>query len=353
MNSNIREFLAQSDGNRRAAFLAAMEKYGALAFFAEKDFWVCLVLDGLFNHNPGRNKELIFKGGTSLSKLYSLIQRFSEDIDLTMMPSQLGFLGPDDPTSAEFVGSGEARKRKFEEVQLTCKQHVENFIVPDLRNLFDAYGQRVAIEFEGNNEHETTLRLRYPSITEADPNGYFTSTVKLEIGVRGGLRPKSISEVSPYISEVVPGKINIGNVLAIEPQRTFWEKLIILHGQACRYTGNVEIPADRNRISRHYYDVAKIFQNPRGEEFLADADLGSEVCEHCKRTYWKHWQRLDQFIPGSFNLVPEGRLLAALEADYALMSQMIFGDVIPFKEIVETISTIQVRLNVAGPTAAI
>lgn len=355
MNRGIREFLEQSDADKRGAFAAAMEEYGALPFFAEKDFWVCLVLDGLFNHNPSRNNELIFKGGTSLSKLHSLIKRFSEDIDLTMLPSQLGYEGALDPTSPDFIGSETQRKQKFDEVQNACRAYIERAIIPDLKAIFQQYGQGVSIEFEDGTEHETVLKIVYQSITEPPPGDYFTPTVRLEIGVRGGPKPKSIKLISPYISSIIqteqkPG-ITIENILAIEPQRTFWEKLIIVHGQACREADGGESPAERNRLSRHYYDVAKIFQSRMGGEYLADLDLAEDVRGHCDRTYRKLWQRLDLFKPGNFNLVPKGKLIAALKSDYTNMSSMIFGDVPKFEEIIETVSEIEKRVNAFSPVA--
>ena len=116
-------FLALSVRDRRDAFAAAANRLDTVPGYVEKDFWVCLVLDALFNRLPAGHPKLLFKGGTSLSKAFGLIRRFSEDIDLVVHRDALGFAGDRDPTTA----AGLSKKRRsalFEELAGTCGAYV-------------------------------------------------------------------------------------------------------------------------------------------------------------------------------------------------------------------------------------
>ncbi len=347
MNPRIRDFLALAESDRIAAFQAAAAdgSLSTLPFFVEKDFWVCTVLDALFNPGDGPSSGFIFKGGTSLSKCSGLIKRFSEDIDLILPPRQLGFEGANDPTSAEFQGSESQRRDRFRYIQQACDAHLREHIEPALRRVLESYGQVVQIAFEGEAQNESILRVKYQSIVQPVPGDYFTPTVKLEIGVRGGPRPNAARILQPYTNLVDRNRIEVRNIVAIEPERTFWEKMLILHGYASYKQDGAARANDQNRLSRHYYDVAKIAQSEQGTSYLNLRDLGIEVRDHCDRTYRRATQPLDDFDFGRIKLIPEGDALKRLEADYADMQSMIFGEIPKFEVIMATVRDIETRCN--------
>lgn len=351
MNPAIGRFLALGERNRIATFQAAAAdgSLNTLPFFIEKDFWVCTVLDALFNPGDGRNSGFIFKGGTSLSKCGGLIKRFSEDIDLILPPGQLGFEDANDPTRADFQGSTNQRRERFREVQQACDAYLREHIEPALRRVLESYGQGVRISFEGQAQNESILRVRYRSIVEPVPGDYFTPTVKLEIGVRGGPRPNAARVLQPYTNLFDRNRIEIPNIVAIEPERTFWEKMLILHGYASRQPDGAARTNDLNRLSRHYYDVAKIAQSAQGMAYLDLRDLGIEVRDHCNRTYPRATQPLDDFDFGRIKLTPEGDALKGLEDDYTAMQSMIFGEIPRFDAIMATVREIEARCNTDPP----
>ena len=119
MNAAFREIIAASDDDRRALFLGTARRLGTAAQYVEKDFWVCWTLDALFNALPAGGPRLLFKGGTSLSKAFGLIDRFSEDIDVTVFRDDLG-----EPASVEELAalSGKKRQARLDAIKASCRR---------------------------------------------------------------------------------------------------------------------------------------------------------------------------------------------------------------------------------------
>lgn len=141
MNGAFKSFLSTPEQDRAALFVDTAQRLGTLPEYAEKDFWVCLVLDALYNGLPEEHPKLLFKGGTSLSKTFGLVQRFSEDVDIVVYRKDLGFEGERDPTVAE----NKKRKKLFEELRSVCSAYILEDMKKDLTILVDevARGCRV------------------------------------------------------------------------------------------------------------------------------------------------------------------------------------------------------------------
>ncbi|MHB8495113.1 MAG: nucleotidyl transferase AbiEii/AbiGii toxin family protein [Casimicrobiaceae bacterium] len=134
-------------------------------------------------------------------------------------------------------------------------------------------------------------------------------------------------------------------------ERTFWEKAFILHGHHCRYRDEEVIPVERNRLSRHYYDVAMLYNSPIGNGALADQDLMAHVREHNQLAFPRAWRKYDEGKPGSFLIVPQPQVKKAIEADYDQMQSMVFGDVPSFAWVHDQLEKLHARLNTGAHSA--
>jgi len=328
MSESYARFLALSDQDRKDVFEAAAERLDALPSYVEKDFWVCFVLDALYNRLPDGHPQLLFKGGTALSKAYGLIRRFSEDIDLVVYREDLGFGADRDPTTPEGI-SGKKRKVLFDELKEACGTYIRGDLAAALGPLLD---ERCRIVPDDEDGDQQTLLIEYPTRYPSADLPYVLPRVKLEAGARSALDPNAMASVTPYIAEdLAEGwSFKVRNIHVISPGRTYLEKLLILHGAFCGHRDEGRVPADKDRISRHYYDVAMITGTDIGEAALADEALLTAVREHNLIAFKQAWKRFDEAVPGSPCVVPPDELRAAIETDYKAMQGMTLGDAPPF-----------------------
>ena len=131
----------------------------------------------------------------------------------------------------------------------------------------------------------------------------------------------------------------------IAPERTYWEKLLILHGVHCGYRDAQRLPADRDRISRHYYDVAMITATKTGRSALSNINLLDSVRNHNLIAFRQSWKRFEEAIPGSVRLVPQAALRTMIERDYGAMQGMILGDAPAFGWVMEQLQRAEATIN--------
>ena len=241
----MNDFARRPVKEQRDYFQETASKMGLPAWTVEKDFWVCWLLGVLFNRS-GVGPHLVFKGGTSLSKVYGIINRFSEDIDLSVSPEWLGFT-ESPPTS----GSG--REKWFDKLQGTCSEKVI-LIQPQLEEISrENLGVREAEEsyfaFESDpSTHSPVLLFSYPAPVEGGPRER-RQKVKLEFGSLTDQKPTASHTVIPWVAEQFPSEFAHPGcrVTALEAERTFWEKATLLHAYF-HYPIDKPIPP---RLARH------------------------------------------------------------------------------------------------------
>lgn len=343
MHESYARFLDLAERERMDVFEAGAERLDTLASYVEKDFWVCLVLDTLYNRLPAGHPQLLFKGGTSLSKAFGLIKRFSEDIDLVVYPDGLGF-GPDrDPASAKGL-SNTARKARYDELRQACSKYICTRLAGALER---ELGARCEISVDEQDSDKQTLLIEYPTLYGADDLDYVLPRVKLEGGARSGLTPNTVKSLTPFVADELDDawSFQIDGIHVLEPARTYLEKILILHGAFCGHRDEGRSPTDKDRISRHYYDVAMITDTKVGRAALADTALLETVRTHNLLAFNQAWKRFDQAVPGSVRIVPEGGLRKAIENDYQAMQGMMLGDAPGFDWVLYQLKIAEDALN--------
>ncbi len=346
MNGDYKSFLSLPEQqNRQDVFEAAAGRLDTLPSYVEKDFWVCLVLDTLYNNLPDGHPNLLFKGGTSLSKAFGLINRFSEDIDLVVYRDDLGFEGERDPTVASKL-SGKKRDGLFKELRAACSSYICGDLQTTLTRLIDEVVPGCHIGPDEDDVDSQTLFVKYPTLYPSGNIAYVAPRVKIEAGARSALTPSMSCTITPYVTDELPNcSFAVGNIRVIAPERTYWEKLLILHGVQCGYRDTHRLPADGNRISRHYYDVAMITASEIGRSALSNIDLLDAVRNHNLIAFRQVWKRFEEAVPGSVRLVPQAELRTVIERDYRAMQGMILGDVPNFRWVMEQLQIAEAVIN--------
>lgn len=333
-------FANDTPENRDEAFRQAAAELGFAKAIVEKDFWVCWSLQHLFAL-PSFGDHLIFKGGTSLSKAYDVIHRFSEDVDLSLDRAQLGFEGDSDPESPNF--SGGRRKALLQDLQDAAEATVAGPLLEEISSAFSGkLEQPYSLQLDEGNPQ--TILFAYPSLGGED-QGYMKPVVRFEFGARGALLPAEQRTLSPYVQQAFPDLPGLSQVdvrtLGIE--RTFWEKATILHMLFHQDAGKPLA----DRMSRHYYDMAQLTLHDAKARALANIDLLSEVSHHKSVFFKAAWARYEDAKPGSLRLTPGEHLEAALRRDYVGMREMIMGDAPSFGDVMSAIAKLEEEINAA------
>lgn len=311
-----------------------MRKAGAIKRMppevVEKDFWVCWTLGRLFE-SPTVGRKILFKGGTSLSKVFGFIERFSEDIDLILDWREVT---QEDPRVARSVSRQDAFNK-----ELLQRAHVylrETFL-PEVRRLV---GGVCLAEIEDNPE---IVKIKYPA---AFPSEYLRPEIQLEVGPLAAWVPNAEYEIRTYAAEALPAVFRrpTCRVRAIKAERTFWEKITILHHEAHRPESSPQ-PVG---YSRHYYDVCRMAQTRVKADAFADLELLHAVAAFKDKFYHRGWARYDLAKPGTMRLVPPKHVLKAVTKDYEGMRLMIFGERPEFRDIIEQLQLLEVEINKLG-----
>lgn len=309
---------------------------GVAAWVVEKDLWVCWTLARLLEI-PGL-PEMTFKGGTSLSKVHRLVDRFSEDIDLTFSREGWGFEGDRDPLNDSL--SGKKRQALVDEIAARSEEVVRDLVVPGLRDACAPLQPGDwTVEISSADPQAVLFRFPQPSSTFS----YGLPVVKVEFGARGEPWPTSRHIVRPFVEEEHPtlAASAVALVSTLEAERTFWEKATLLHAL---HHGSLARPDKKlERLSRHLYDLHRMWQ--RGElrtRILADKSLLDAVVRN-KRTFFREakarYELLDEY---TLNATPHEALKQSLEADYGDMASMFFPgtDVPPFDKLLATLAEV-------------
>jgi hypothetical protein len=329
-----------TSAERRDLFTETAARLGfGNALIMEKDFWVCWTLKHVMALEG--QPRLIFKGGTSLSKAFGLIRRFSEDIDLAFHRHDLGFSGPRDPAAPGL--SRNQRDRLVTELKEVANRHIRENFLSALDTAFAAgLGTAPALRLDASKGD--AVIFEYPrALAEADYAGaYVQSQVLLELGAKSDHDPQVSRAIRPYAAQAFAEQFANPSVEVptLAAERTFWEKATLLHERAMRPKAR-----DADRFSRHYHDVVVLAGTIAGEAALADPALLRRVAEHKDIFFRVGGAPYESARPGSLRLVPPDDALGALRSDYSRMREMFFDVPMPFEQLLTELRALELRIN--------
>jgi len=341
VNQDFSRLLASPAADRRDLFLTTAARLGTTVQNIEKDFWVCWTLDALFNGLQPGGPRLLFKGGTSLSKGYGLIERFSEDIDITVFRADI-----DAPASVEELEalSRRWRERRLDGIRKACQSFIGGPLKAQLEELaagLPTAAGKLHVTLDDDDADGQSLLLRYPAV--AEEHAYVRPAVKIEAGAKSALDPNEPLTVRPYIAGEVAGfDLAVPNVTTVDPVRTFWDKVLILHSLRRTFEDRGRLRGG-GRISRHYYDVNRMLGTDTGRRAVADLAMAADCARH-ERMFFKR-AGTDTAVPGSFALVPPPAMRDQLRLDYEAMAVMIFGEVPAFETVMDSVGALEATVN--------
>ena len=343
----MKEFIALPEERRRVICTETSAKLNLSEAAVEKDFWVCWTLHKLFGL-PEWGEHFTFKGGTSLSKCWNLIQRFSEDIDIVIDRAALGFGGdsaPDQAPSRKQLG------KRLKALKAACQRCISESISPALIDAISADlpgNLHWVLEPDPDDPDEQTLLLSYPTAFP-EQAAYLRRAVKIEMGARSDTEPTESTEIRSYVSNVFsslmqePGT----NVRAVIPKRTFWEKAMLLHEETFRPQANRR---NRKGMARHYYDLYHLIQAGIGDQAYTDQNLFHLIVAHRQVFFRYSWIDYSTMKYEQLRLVPAEADLPIWKSDYESMRhEMFYGKVPAFEEILDVVGKFQDKLLTATP----
>lgn len=331
--------IAQSSPEKRAEiFGETADRKGLPEAVVEKDFWVCWMLQQLFSLETFAEC-LLFKGGTSLSKVFHAIERFSEDIDLAVDYTALGFTGKKDPRQLGI--SKTQRSRILSEMLTECQRFIAGEFLAELsRHCESVLGPKGHWDLRVSPDDPNIVLFQYPEGSR-QPVSYVRPLVVLEMGTHAEFVPRGRFQIRPFAMEEFPLLGNGCEITVLLAKRTFWEKVTILHAEFHR-------PVEKqtpHRYSRHYYDVAMLAKGPVKDEALADLELLSRVVRHKRDFYPAAWASYETAQPGALRLAPRKERVTALVQDYHQMGVMIFGEQPSWDAVLSGLEVLEEELN--------
>lgn len=349
MIEGFKTVLAASEKDRRDLFVGTGVRLGTVEQNIEKDFWVSWTLDALFNGLQPAAPRLLFKGGTSLSKAYGLIARFSEDIDITVFREDIGQAATVEQLEAL---SGKKRAAQLDAIKAACQVFINGPLreqltallrgVLETANLAPDSGR---IEPDPDDPDQQSLLVWYPTVT-VDGSDYIRRAVKIESGAKSARDPHSPVTVRPYIADDLPTVVlDVPNITTVEADRTFWDKVVILHGLRRWWERRGELRREGQRVSRHYYDVDRLLASRAGAAFAGDTAMAADCARYARMFFNRPDLDLATAAPGTFSLVPHDGMFASLKMDYKAMAGMIFGEIPKFEKIMESIADLENGIN--------
>ena len=329
-------FLELPADERRLYIEQAAVRRNTSPVVLEKDFWVCWLLGILFESEFAGS--LVFKGGTSLSKVFGVIERFSEDIDLSLSPVFLNL--PEAGTSRNQANKWMTR------AEVACGAAVRDRIGQAMEaTVAGVLGtpERARFEFQTDSHtNSPVLLFHYPS-TQPTGFAYLNRAVKLEFGSLTDQQPAGRHPIRPWLADTLPAAFADWQceVVALEVERTFWEKATILHTEYHRPAGK----PTPDRFSRHYADTAALAKHPIAGKAIDLHELRSRVVQWKSQFFGSSWANYDRAKPGTFRLVPPPERLPPLRRDYEAMRDMYLSTPVPFDDILATLTDLERVIN--------
>jgi hypothetical protein len=343
------EFARRPADERQAFFAEAAARRDLTPLIVEKDFWVCWTLRRLMGV-PELAGVLTFKGGTSLSKAFGIIKRFSEDIDLTINRAAPLLRDVASPMASDI--SGKERERRGKALSAAAQDWVSTILLPTLAHAIEeALGTREGWKIEGDPEDRDrqTVLFNYPATsgygldygsTYGGRTDYVQPRIKLEFGARGDPEPFEQRNIVPYVAEDFPGEVTDAAtaVPTLALERTYWEKATILH--ALHHSGKL-----RAGLSRHYYDVFMLDTAGVTERALTERGLLEHVVRNKSLLFADAKASYGTAQLGTLRLSVTDAMRYELAADYAAMAEMFMEEPPTFEELVSRLADLEARIN--------
>lgn len=322
---------------KKELFQATAISMGMQPNIIEKDFWVCFMLDHFF-HDCKYKDLFVFKGGTSLSKSYKVIERFSEDIDLILDWRKVieNSTNPWDKRSRTkqdtFNKQMNSKAAKF---------YKEEFVPQLNKELEFKLGKGNWLFIDTNDE--MVVNFYYPQIFKTE---YLLSCVRLEIGPLAEWLPCHETLITPFVAEKYPMlfKQKKTSVLTIDVERTFWEKLTILH-KIAHFPDDKILPS---RYARHLYDVYNLGNSWVKECAFKRKELLEKDIDFKQQFYYTKSSHYETANLHNILLVPKQKMIKQLKTDYEAMKNMIYGNVPVFEDILLFLEKLQEEIHELG-----
>jgi hypothetical protein len=336
------QFMKLSESEQGDILNAVAHQLKKAPVVLEKDVWVCWALQALFTM-PGR-LPMAFKGGTALSKAYNIIERFSEDIDITL-----------DYRSFVDEIKGEPSKSAIKKLSDLLKRFVAKHLNTVVKPYFDTL---LAEQFPDRkhsvdlSEDGEKLRIYYPSVFEEQFGRYLAANVLIEFGGRNIAEPNEDHMVRPYVAEVLTElSFPEATVTVLAMARSFWEKATLIHVECNR----TEFKASGERLSRHWYDMSCLHRSGKAQHAIADRAMLADVIKYKKLFYNASYANYDDCLSASLKLIPGSAFIDALEKDFQQMIEAgMFYGMPSFDEIIKDIHDLEKLINStdqAAPTS--
>jgi predicted nucleotidyltransferase component of viral defense system len=328
----LQEWFKLTDQNRLNIFLETAKQKELHESSIEKDWWVVQTLSIIFSMEYAN--VLIFKGGTSLSKGWNLIQRFSEDIDLALDREFLGF-------------TGQLTKGNIKKLRRKSYQFITEVFTKELKSKFAELGfENVTVKYrevENHDQDPLIIEIYYPTLTNKD--SYLKPAVLVEVGSRSLKVPFTQRTFGTIVSEVFADRLFADKAITIptvNPERTFLEKIFLLHEEFQKPQEKIRV----ERLSRHLYDIEKLSQTEYAEIALRDIELYNTIVKHREKFTPISGIDYTNHSPDKINFIPPDTILKDWQQDYEIMTQaMIYDNPLPFDELIKRLTELQKRIN--------
>ena len=309
------------------------ELTGLPAVAIEKDWWVTLVLNAVFSLPYSEN--IVFKGGTSLSKGWGLIKRFSEDIDLAIDRKFFGYEGD--------ISKTQIKKLRKKSCEFISTQFFEDLTTVLIESKAIDACKLIAQPVIDSDKDPQTIEIHYDSVL--DTSDYLPQRILIEVSSRSLMEPTENREIKSIISESFP-KQNFASksiiIPTVLPQRTFLEKVFLIHEEFSQKPEKIRV----DRLSRHLYDLEKLMDTEHGSKALKNVELYNTIIAHREKFNTIRGIDYANHIPSQIKIVPPNAIIKDYENDYEAMTNfMIYGNTLPFEKLNNRLLELQKRIN--------
>ncbi|TAN15222.1 MAG: nucleotidyl transferase AbiEii/AbiGii toxin family protein [Chitinophagaceae bacterium] len=330
------DFYRIDAGEKETIFQAISNQTGMPAFAVEKDWWVTQTLAIIFEMDT--SEHLVFKGGSSLSKAWKLIERFSEDIDLAIDRGFLGF-------------TGDLSKKQRTALRKAAGTYTSEKFFEELSIRFSKKGFRDAslsvVPAKESDQDPRIIEVHYPNIIPTP--GYLLPKVQIEIGCRSLREPFTIRTFGSLVDEVYPDKAfaqPLINIPTVDAERTFLEKIFLLHEEFHRPINKIRV----NRLSRHLYDIYRLSRTEAANRALHHQALYETIVEHRYRFSKVGGVDYNDLNPERVDPMPHPEVISAWGEDYKkMLEEMIYEEDPPsFAMLIKNIDELKGKLKGVG-----